>query len=291
MSVHDQRSELAGVTSREIAPEGVPDGEVDETPQRKRVYPAVIGVLLLFLGLWELLVRTEVLPPIIIPSPTETAAGGLSLVQQDFFFRHLWATVMSTLLGFGIGSALAFVLALILGYSSYLRRVFSVYIVMLQSVPKVAFAPVFIAWFGFGLVSKVVMSAVICFFPVFVDTLTGLGLTDAKAINLMRSLRATRTEILFKLRLPTALPNVFAGLKTGVTLALIGVIVAELVGTDLGLGFLIGLYSFQLQVDNVFAIIVMLGLIGWLLYAVVDAVNRRVVYWHRGSDLEAGTNF
>jgi NitT/TauT family transport system permease protein len=198
---------------------------------------------------------------------------------------------MATALGFAIGSSVAFVLAMILGYSSYLRRVFSVYIVMLQSVPKVAFAPVFIAWFGFGLVSKIVMSAVICFFPVFVDTLTGLGLTERKAINLMRSLKATRTEILFKLRLPTALPNVFAGLKTGVTLALIGVIVAELVGTNLGLGFLIGLYSFQLQVDNVFAIIVILGLIGWGMYAIVDFINRRVVFWHRDSHEDFGEGY
>jgi NitT/TauT family transport system permease protein len=239
-------------------------------------------LLVLFVALWEYLVKSEIIPAIIVPPASEVATALFAFLTSNwsFFHGHLLETLYATVLGFSLGSALGFILGVLLGASRFVRAVFSSYVVGFYTLPKVALAPVFVTWFGFGLTSKVVMSVVICFFPVFVNTLTGFGLVDERALQLMRSLGASRMEILRKLDLPTALPNIFAGLKTAMTLALVGVIVGELVGTSQGLGHLIGLYSFQLQVDNVFAIIVLLGIMGWGLYSIVDVIGRKAVFWH-----------
>ena len=261
------------------------------TAQRER-YRIVFWSVILFLGtlaVWHFITAAELISSIVLPSPRAVALKAIQLPQNTFLWPNVLATLSATLLGFVIGTIGGFVLGILLGAVPFLRKLLSPYIVIFQALPKVALAPAIIAWLGYGLTSRVAISAIICFFPVFVNTLSGLGLVEENALSLLRSLGATRWQILRRLGLPTALPNIFAGLKTGVTFALVGVIVGEFLGASRGIGYLIQLYSFQLQTDNVYVLIILLGMIGWLLYMAIDVLDRKLVFWHEpGRTVESG---
>lgn len=249
---------------------------------------ATVTVLAVTLVVWELFARTEVVANIILPPPTAILSASISLISSGFLWGHLWDSALASVIGFLIGSALGFALGVPLGASEFLRRVFSPFIVTFQTIPKVTLAPLFVVALGFGLTSKVVMASLICFFPVFVNTVAGLTYLDPKAVNLMRSLGASRWSILRRLALPSALPSIFAGLKSATTLAVIGVVVSELVGSSRGLGYLVALNTFQLRTPTVYVLIGFYGLLGWLMYAIVDAIAGRVLFWQAGSETWKG---
>jgi NitT/TauT family transport system permease protein len=161
------------------------------------------------------------------------------------------------------------------------KEVIYPYVVAFQVMPKVVLAPIFITWFGFGMESKVVMAIAISFFPVVINTVVGLESVQENELLLMRSLVATKSQIFWKLAWPTALPAIFAGLKTSLTLALIGALVAEFVTAKEGLGTLITTFSFELKVYLVFAVIVVVSLLGLLLYGIMEFLERRIVFWRR----------
>jgi NitT/TauT family transport system permease protein len=162
------------------------------------------------------------------------------------------------------------------------------FIVAFQGLPKIVLAPVFITAFGFGMMSKVVMAVVISFFPVLINTMSGLMTVDEEAVRLMRSLTASRKDVFLKLSVMHAMPSIFAGVKTSLTLALIGAIVGEFVGAHAGLGFLLHSYSYQLQVDRVWAITIILGLMGIILYVVIEWADKKIVFWSsHGADTDA----
>jgi NitT/TauT family transport system permease protein len=153
------------------------------------------------------------------------------------------------------------------------------YVIALQSVPKVALAPLLVIWFGFGLESKVIMTAVIAFFPIIVNTIVGLRTVDQDRIDLMVALKASRWQIFRYVRLPTALPFIFAGLDVGIVLSVIGAIVGEFVGANGGLGYLLLVYHADLKIAAMFALLVILALLGIVLHGIVQIVQRRVVFW------------
>lgn len=245
---------------------------------------ASLVFLILGLGIWEYLSRNGTFPTIILPPPTAIITAAHSLLTSQFLYPHLWDSVSASVYGFFIGSALAFVLGIPLGISEFLRRVFSPFVIAFTSIPKVTLAPVFIVWLGFDIKAKVVMAALICFFPVFVNTIAGLAYLDPKGLNMMRSLGASRLRILTKLALPAALPSMFAGLRTATTLAVIGVVVSEFVGSASGLGYLLALNSFQLKTATVYVLIALYALLGWALFSIVDVVGRKVVFWQAGTE-------
>jgi NitT/TauT family transport system permease protein len=170
-------------------------------------------------------------------------------------------------------------MGIVLAVFQPVKRLTYPFIVAFQAIPKVVFAPLFIVWFGFGQTSKVVMAIVIAFFPVLVNTMVGLETVPQDALRLMRSLRATRMQTFWKVRILHAAPLIFAGIKTALTFAVIGVIVGEFVGAREGLGYLLDAYHFQLRIDRVFALIVMLSLIGSVLYFIVEWVDRKLIFW------------
>lgn len=243
-----------------------------------------VAVLAVGLLLWEALARAEVISPIVLPAPSAIIAAAVSLFGSGFLYQHLWNSMLACILGFLVGSSLALLVGIPLGSSGFLGRVFSPFIVVFQAVPKVTLAPLFIVALGFGMTSKVVMASLVCFFPVFVNTVAGLTYLDKKAVNLMRSLGASRWPLLTMLALPSALPSIFAGLKAATTLAVIGVVVSELIGSNSGLGFLVALNTFQLRTATVYVLIGLYGILGWLLYLAVDTVSRKVLFWHAGTD-------
>ncbi len=247
---------------------------------------AVLAPTLVLVGalvFWEGAVRLGVANPVIIPPPSEVVVRLVELAGKGFFWQATATTMTETLLGFLIGSVVAWALGTWVGMVDLARKALYPLLVAVQIMPRVALAPVFLTWFGFGITSKIVMAATICFFPVFINVVVGLETVDRDARTLMRSLGATRMQTYRMLSLPSSMPLLFAGLKTAMTLALIGAIVAEFVGASHGMGVLISTFNFQLDVASAFAVIVALMLAGLALYTVVDVVDRRLIHWRSHS--------
>lgn len=246
-----------------------------------QVLPPILMLVVLIAAV-EFAVKAEAVSELIIPAPSSVGKAFVELFNTGIVWEHMNVTVTETLIGFGIGAGSGFLLGVIASLSGLFRQVSTPYVVVFQVTPRVALAPVFLTWFGFGMASKIVMAATICFFPVFVNTVTGLLNVDSQAMELFRSLKASRRQLFWHLTLPSALPVVFAGLKTAMTLALIGAIVAEFVGTSAGLGLLIDRFNFQLATDSAFAVILLLALIGLVLYGVMELLDRKLVFWDQG---------
>lgn len=242
----------------------------------------VVPPVLLFVSVviaWDLLVRLEIVSSFILPAPGDVLDSLISLLPTSLLWRNAGVTIYETLVGFAIGSGLAFALAVASSLSPYFRKMVYPYMIALQVTPRIAITPVVIAWLGFGPTPKIVIAATICFFPVYINTLTGMLSVDEDALEMFRSLRATKWQTFTQLMLPGALPVTFAGLKTGMTLALIGAIVAEFISAQEGLGLLIQRFSFQLNMDAAFAVLLMLTVIGLVLFGVMELLDRQLVFW------------
>lgn len=237
------------------------------------------AVVVLILLVWETVVVVGWANPLILPAPTAIAASLGAMVTEPFFWEAARATVTETLVGFVIGIVTAWVLGTLLGMSDLARRALYPIVVAFQITPRIAFAPIFLTWFGFGLESKIVMAATICFFPLLLNVLVGMETVDRDARALMRSFGAGRWQEYRELTLPASMPLILAGIKNAVTLALIGAIVAEFVGASVGMGVLSKTFSFQLDVASSFAVIIALMLFGLVLYGIVELVDRKLVYW------------
>jgi NitT/TauT family transport system permease protein len=237
------------------------------------------AAVLAIIGVWEFLSRTEIVDPIILPPFTDVIESLVELVQTEFFWTNTWVTVQETLLGFAIGVGAAWILGTLIGIFRPARLGLYPLAVAFQNTPRVALAPLFLTWFGFGLTSKYVMAATICFFPVLIAVVVGLDTVDRDARTLMRSFGASRWETYRKLSLPSSLSFFFAGLKQAMTLALIGAIVAEFVGASEGMGVMIKTFNFELEVADGFAVILALMIIGLILYGIVEWLDNKIVFW------------
>jgi NitT/TauT family transport system permease protein len=237
---------------------------------------------LVLLAIWEVLSRIDppFWPQVILSKPTDIVPAFFQAITSDFVWVNFWVTFQETIIGFAIGAGGGFVLGVLIALSRTFSRAVYPIVILFQTTPRVALAPVFIAWFGFGMTSKIALAAAICFFPVLVNTITGLTVVDENALLLMRSLKASRFQMFFHLRLLAAMPAIFAGLKSALTFALIGAVIAELLGSNEGVGQLIDASSFQLQMDDVFAYLLILGLLGLALFLIVNAIERKLVFWH-----------
>ncbi len=228
---------------------------------------------------WEGIVRGLAIPPFILPAPSQVALALWRGLSSGLYLRHLSVTLLETLLGFALGSALGFFLGTAVAMSRWVEYFLYPYIVMFQSLPKVALAPLILIWFGLGLTSKVVNAALVAFFPLLVNTMVGLRSTDEDRVNLMRSLHASDAQIFWMLRLPNALPFVMAGLDVAMIFALIGAIVAEFVGAQSGLGMLIQSMNFSMDVSGQFSVLLILSLLGLALNRTLTLIRRRLLFW------------
>jgi NitT/TauT family transport system permease protein len=251
---------------------------------------SVLVLGLLGLAAWQLLVSLELVARILLPGPTETFEEVLStakgIVSGDHIAEALWITAQEVLWGFLAAAMLGLGLGVVIGETLLGQRAIMPYLVAFNAMPKVAFAPVFVAWLGFGMESKIGMALFIAFFPVVVDTAAGLATTEKDSLTLFRSMGASRWQTLWKLKLPHALPFIFAGLKTASVFAVVGAVVGEYLGGGGGLGELIRLSAQYLNLARVFALIFYLGLIGLALFALVGWLERRIVFWHRPEPTE-----
>lgn len=240
--------------------------------------PIVIAAGIL---LWELLVRWQEYPAFILPGPTVVAAKFTSVLADGSLLRHAAVTLQEIVLGLIIGLSAALILGYLLGKNQTLDRLLSPYIVASQSVPIVAIAPLLVIWFGTGLASKVLVCALITFFPTLISTIVGIRGVDRELYDLMHSLRASRWQIFRMLELPAALPVLFGGLKLSVILAVVGAVVGEFVGADEGLGFLINLGRGILDTPLMFVAVITLIVIAQLLYLAVSLLEGIALRWQK----------
>jgi len=231
------------------------------------------------LGAWEAVVRAFEIPIFILPPPSQVAMALYRGIASGLYINHLGYTLLETLLGFIAGSLLGFFLGTAVAMNRWVEFFLYPYIVMFQSLPKVALAPLIVVWFGLGLTSKVINAALVAFFPLLVNTMAGLKSADEDRVSLMRSLAASDSQIFWMLRLPNALPFVMAGLDVAMIFALIGAIVAEFVGAQRGLGMLIQSMNFNMDVSGQFSILLILSFVGLVLNRGIMLIRKRVMFW------------
>lgn len=271
----------AAAPRRRYVPRRAPSsGRPPATKREKWTYRgASVAITALVLGLWEALPRLGLVSDIVLPPLSEVVVALQSLLTTPTFWGHFAVTMREIMGGFVIGTVIGLALGIALAVWKSVKQVSYPYVVGFQAIPKIVFAPLFIAWFGYGESSKVVMGVAIAFFPVLINTLVGLESVPGDMIKLMRSLRATPLQIFRKVSFPHALPLIFAGIKQALTYAVIGALVGEFVGASAGLGYLLDAYNFQLRIDYVFALIVVLAVVGAGLYFIVEWLDKRLIYW------------
>jgi len=237
---------------------------------------AFVLLLLLLLG-WEVAVQVFKFSPLVLPAPSVIGVALWRGLATGYLGPHIVQTLLELGLGLMLGVLLGFAGGLLLGESATLRRVLMPYVVTSQVVPKLALVPLFIVWFGFGTVPTVVITALICFFPLLENTLTGIGQVDAARLELFRMLGATRWQTLWRLKVPAGLPALLAGLRVAVVLALVGAVVGEFIGASRGLGALIIAAQGSMDTPLMFAALLLITLIGLLLYEATLWLERRLL--------------
>ncbi|KAA9006768.1 ABC transporter permease [Histidinibacterium aquaticum] len=237
-------------------------------------------VFVIFMTIWEMSVRFEWVSALILPSPFDVVAAWWDLaIVRGLIWSHFAVTLTEVVVGFAIGAGFGVTIAVLSALSETFRRLVQPYMVALQVTPRIAIAPIIVAWLGFGMEPKMAIAAIICFFPIFINSLTGLMQVDSESLEMFHSMRASKWKIFRHLQLPGAMPVIMAGFKTGISLALIGAIVGEFVSASEGLGVLIQRFSFQLLLPQAFACLIMLTVMGLILYGTATFADRRIVFW------------
>jgi ABC-type nitrate/sulfonate/bicarbonate transport system permease component len=260
--------------------------EPPATPGRRRprlagrvLPPLVFSVVVL--GGWQAYTELADISPLLLPSPWEVANSVVD--NAALFARNAVVTLTEILLGFTLGAVAGIGLAVLLTYSLLAERAVYPWLVASQMVPIVAVAPILVVWFGFTIVPKVIVVALVCFFPIVVNTIDGLKAVDPEMVRLMRTLGMSRPRIMRSVRVPSALPYLFSGLKVAMALSVIGAVFGEWVGASEGLGYLMLALNNQLATVDLFAAVLVLSIMGIVLFFLVGLVERLVIPWHHES--------
>lgn len=246
---------------------------------------AMLFVFAVFIGTWQLVTGLGMVSTIILPTPAETfwdmVFVGKNLLTGGYMLVALWITIREVIYGFALAIFIGFSLGVLVGETAFGEKAVMPYLVAIDTMPKVAFAPLFVAWLGFGIESKVALAAFIATFPIVVGTAAGIHSADENARMLFKTMGASRWQTLIKMKLPTGLPQIFTGLKIGAVGVMAGAITGEFLGGGRGFGELIRIAASQLNTPRVFSLILYLSLVGLVLYAMVTTAQRRVVFWHK----------
>lgn len=239
------------------------------------VYPLLGAALIV--AVWHYYVVLFKVPLVVLPTPWQVM---VSLVERaDVLLAEFWITALECIYGFALAMGIGIPIAVAMTYSRIANQMFYPLLVASQSIPKIAIAPILLVWFGTGMQSKLAMAFVIAFFPVVVDTATGLRATSPELLELARSLQCSRMQTFFKIQLPSALPFIFSGAKIAVTLAVIGAVIGEFIGSNEGLGNLLLTANSQLDTPLVWASLVVLSILGMLLYGAVVLAEKLLMPW------------
>lgn len=244
---------------------------------------STVGSLVVLFLIWKLVIAVFNVSPFVLPQPEDVVGGVRDLVNEDGFWTDVRITLTEVLTGFGIAIVLGIGLGTLLGRVVWLEQAMRPVIVASQVVPKVALIPLFIIWFGFGITSKIIIVAMISFFPMLLNTILGVRSVDEGQKDVMKSLNATRWQTFRRLEYPSTLPYILAGMEVGIIFAVIGAIVGEYLGGDAGLGYQIVTSLNNLEAERLFAVIFCLTLFGFILYLAVVSLKRLLIPWHASS--------
>jgi NitT/TauT family transport system permease protein len=272
-------NDLAGVELCAEATKAVAGKESASNLDRDAVILAII-IFIVTVGGWEWIVRYFKVPSMILPAPSSIIASLWRGIVSGVYLRHFMVTFIESIGGFGIGAAIGLLLGGIVGTSPLLERAFYPFVISLQTVPKVALVPIVIIWFGYGIESKIAISATIAAFPVLANTIVGLRAAPRDEIDLLTAYTASRWQIFRTVQLPQALPYILVSFDVAMVLAVIGAIVGEFVGAQAGLGFLILQRNLYFDTAGEFAIIILLSGMGVALHFLISFAHRRIVFWN-----------
>ena len=236
-------------------------------------------LVIVFLVIWETVSRLFQVPRWFLPAPTDIAQTLVS--SSGLLAQHAWVTAQEIAVGFAIAFVAGVSLAIAIAYSRLLERALYPFVVASQTVPVIAIAPLLLIWFGYGILPKVIIVALICFFPIVVNMVDGLRSVEPELVNLMRTMGASRWQIFAKAQVPTSLPYLFSGTKVAIAISVIGAVIGEWVGASAGLGYFMVRSQAQLQTSKVFAAIVVLSAMGIFLFALASVLERQFIPWHR----------
>ncbi|SFB58519.1 NitT/TauT family transport system permease protein [Amycolatopsis marina] len=263
------------------APDGVVERQRPGIAQRaaglaERAWRPVALLLGIF-ALWWLVTAAEWIEPYLVPSPGDTI--GAITDNPEYFWEHTWTTGYETLLGFVIAAAIGVFAAVVMVYSSTIEKTLYPLLLFAQVIPKIAIAPLFVVWLGFGLGPKIVVAVLMAFFPVVISMVTGLKSIDPEMLQLSATMGAKPAQTFWKIRFPASLPHLFSGLKVAATMAVTGAVVGEFVGADAGLGFVILQANGNLDTPVLFAGLLVMSLLGVLLFVVVEWAEHLLLPW------------
>lgn len=246
-----------------------------------------IMIFVAFVGVWEWAGQSGRLNDLIMPAPSAIAAALWRMyVTTGEIYWHFFVTMFEAVSGFIIGGSIGLGLAIGATLSMNFRRYVAPYAVALNVTPGIAVTPIFIAWFGFGWNSKIALAALLVFFPIFVNSLSGFLRVDRDSEELMRSLGASKFQTFFKLMVPDAAPMIFAGFKVAITTALVGAIVAEFASATEGIGVMMQRYAHRLDIPASIGVLISMSLMGLLLFTLMEVTDRRTVFWLRQGRLD-----
>jgi NitT/TauT family transport system permease protein len=249
--------------------------------RRKPEYLTVPLVFVVFVVGWQAAVDLLGIDPIILPGPIEIVGELWDGLQSGVYLQNGLVTAEEMFGGFLIGSVLGVLIGAIVSQFALVKKTFFAYLVGIQTIPKLAIAPLIIVWFGFGVGSKVFITAMIVFFPMVVNVIEGFQSSDQRQLDMLKAAGADRWQQFKMVLVPNALPSIFVGANVGVVLSILGAVVGEFVGAQQGLGYLILQYNYSLKIARVFAVLVILAIMGITLHLAVDLLHRRVVFWRR----------
>jgi NitT/TauT family transport system permease protein len=241
------------------------------------IYPLIS--LTVLIGVWHWAIGAFSIPDYLLPPPGAVFRALYDGFASGTLWPHIQATLAETLAGYVIGCGLAILMGALLAESRTFERFLYPLLLGLQAMPKVALGPIILVWFGFGMSSKVVLVALVCFFPLFVNTINGIKRTDTELLDACRAFSATRRYLLLHVKLPAAAGEIFSGLQIGVSMALIGAVVGEFLSAQQGLGYLIASASVSMSLATMFAGVLLLAVIGLAGSMLMRDVHRRVVFW------------
>lgn len=266
------------------APAVPPESLTGPAPfKRETLLPWVTTPLLLaiLLTVWYVYVRSSGVSSFILPAPSAVWDSWMDMLGSSRAWRHTWSTVYVTLVGFTWALLIGVGLGVVLGRTRWLELTLNPFIVATQVIPKVALLPLFVVWFGFGNTSKIIVAAILAFFPILTNTVLGVKSVDAGHRDVMTSLNASRWQIFRRLELPSSLPYILTGMEIGIVLAIIGAIVGEYLGGNSGLGFMLVSKMNGYETDGLFAVIIQMTLLGFFFYFATGALRRFLIPWHQ----------
>ncbi|MDR7401927.1 MAG: ABC transporter permease [Armatimonadota bacterium] len=246
-----------------------------DTVRRSASYLLTVTVAV---GVWWAVAAVGRLPEYVLPAPD--VVGRTLLASLGALYPHMRVTLREILTGFGLTVFISIPLALLIAYWTPFERTVYPLIVILQLIPKIALAPLFVVWFGFGFVPKVAIVVLLSFFPLVIDSTVGFKSVNPLLLHLARTMTASEWRIFWRIRLPAALPHIFAGLKVAIAFATVGAIVGEFVGADRGLGYMLLRANGDLNTPLLFAILIVLSGMGMALFMIVEGLERAVIPWH-----------